>query len=386
MRRPRQTDEAGRSTGWLAAYAHQDDDPEGWKQAIEEIGPKLWSLFAGALEAELKAAGVKDGARLIVLPQGALGLLPLELASDPASGRIFADAYEITSVPSLEAYLAAAGAAAKVSAPSLAEAVNPTGDDPLLTLPFTEVEGALVASHFRKLIKLDHVSATPDVVLAGLKGKAYWHFASHGRFDRNDARETGLVMKDGEVLTVGSLLDARGSLGAPRLVVLSACETGLYDANKNPDEFVGLPTAFLELGAAGVIGSLWQVDDLPTALLMARFYDFHIDQGLPPAAALKAAMAWLRDATNRELAAYAQKAMKRASAQEAQMPDLVANLWTRQRGENSRFSGISDAIQNARRKPAVAANGESLEAEQADPNEKQFAHPYYWSGFVYTGS
>ena len=121
-------------------------------------------------------------------------------------------------------------------------------------------------------------------------------------------------MKDREVLTVGALLDARGSLGAPRLAVLSACETGLYDAASNPDEFVGLPAAFLELGAAGVIGSLWQVEDRATALLMARFYELHIDEGLSPPAALKQAKAWLRDATNRELTAYAQTAMKKARA------------------------------------------------------------------------
>jgi len=352
----------GASKGWLAAYNRQDDDWDAWQKAIAEIGPKLWSLFAGTLDAELKAAGVKDGARLIVLPQGALGLLPLELARDPASGRSFAEAYEVTNIPSLEAYLAATRTSAKASTPSLAEAVNPTGD-----LPSAEVEGAIVASHFKgPLIKLDHASATPDVVLAGLKGKTYWHFASHGQFDWNDARKTGLVMKDREVLTVGALLDARGSLGAPRLAVLSACETGLYDAASNPDEFVGLPAAFLELGAAGVIGSLWQVEDRATALLMARFYELHIDEGLSPPAALKQAKAWLRDATNRELTAYAQTAMKKARAQEAQMPDLAASLATRRRG-------------------AGAANGEAPEAREIDPNEKQFAHPYFWSGFVYTG-
>ncbi len=359
----RETDKDGRSTGWLAAYEHQDGEPDVWQKTIAEIGPKLWSLFAGALDAELKAAGVKDGARLIVLPQGALGLLPLDLAHDPASGRSLAEAYEMTNIPSLEAYLAATRAAAMASTPSLAEAVNPTGD-----LPSAEVEGAIVASHFkdRPLIKLDHASAAPDVVLAGLKGKTYWHFASHGQFDWNDARKTGLVMKDGEVLTVGALLDARGSVGAPRLAVLSACETGLYDAARNPDEFVGLPAAFLELGAAGVIGSLWQVDDRATALLMARFYELHIDEGLSPPAALKQAKAWLRDATNRELTAYAQAAMKKTRAQEAQIPDLAASLRTRRRG-------------------AGAANGEAPEAPEVDPDEKQFAHPYFWSGFVYTG-
>ena len=172
---------------------------------------------------------------------------------------------------------------------------------PELSLPFTEVEGAIVASRFKgkPLVKLDRSSATPEVVLAGLKGKTYWHFASHGLFDWDDARQSGLLMKDRQLLTVGALMDARGTLGSPRLVVLSACETGLYDTSRNPDEFVGLPAAFLELGAGGVIGSLWQVSDLATALLMARFYELHIDGGIAPAAALKQAKTWLRTATRR---------------------------------------------------------------------------------------
>ena len=158
-----------------------------------------------------------------------------------------------------------------------------------------------MASRFKgkPLVRLDRSSATPEVVLAGLKGKSYWHFASHGLFNWDDARQSGLLMKDSQLLTVGALLDARGALGSPRLVVLSACETGLYDTSKNPDEFVGLPATFLQLGAGGVIGSLWQVNDAATALLMARLYELHIGGALAPADALKQAKVWLRTATRR---------------------------------------------------------------------------------------
>jgi CHAT domain-containing protein len=40
----------------------------------------------------------------------------------------------------------------------------------------------------------------------------------------------------------------------------------------------------MQIGAAGVLGSLWQVDDLATALLIARFYEFHFGGLAPPAA------------------------------------------------------------------------------------------------------
>ena len=382
----RQTDEAGQSSGWLADYKRQDTAFNAWLAAIDGIGPKLWTLFAGQLDAALKHAEIKHGARLIVLPTGALGLLPLELARDPASGRSFAEAYNVTEIPSLEAYLGAARAAAKAEAPSLAEAVNPTGDDPEANLPFTEVEGAAVASRFRgkPVVKLDRSSATPDVVLAGLKGKSYWHFASHGLFNWDDARQSGLLMKDRQLLTVGALLDARGTLGSPRLVVLSACETGLYDTARNPDEFVGLPAAFLELGAGGVIGSLWQVNDLATALLMARFYELHIGGGVAPADALKQAKTWLRGAMRRELIAYAKANFKPAGG-EVSAPDAVALLGGARRGEPTRSAATWNALQDAGAERGRQAKGRRGKRAGVSLDDKPFAHPYFWAGFIYTG-
>ena len=91
----------------------------------------------------------------------------------------------------------------------------------------------------------------------------------------------------GGQLTVGRLQQT-DSLGRPRLVVLSACETGLYDISRNADEFIGLPGAFVGLGAAGVLGTLWPVADDATALLMAKFYELHIEGAVAPSTALVA--------------------------------------------------------------------------------------------------
>ena len=45
------------------------------------------------------------------------------------------------------------------------------------------------------------------------------------------------------------------------------------------------------LGAAGVLGTLWPVSDAATALLMAKFYDLHLEAGLDPPTALNQAQA-----------------------------------------------------------------------------------------------
>lgn len=61
-----------------------------------------------------------------------------------------------------------------------------------------------------------------------------------------------------------------------RLVVLSACETALAAGSSADvpagDDWIGLTQAFLQAGAANVMGTLWRVDDRATARVMTDFY------------------------------------------------------------------------------------------------------------------
>ena len=59
-----------------------------------------------------------------------------------------------------------------------------------------------------------------------------------------------------DVLTVARLVEARAQAGLRlRLVTLSACETSLSGLSRAREEFIGLPAAFLEAGAAAVLAS-----------------------------------------------------------------------------------------------------------------------------------
>jgi len=375
----------GKLGGWLGAYsvnymprAEQDKHWPVWLGAITELGPELWRLFAGQLDVALRERGVQPGSRLIWLPSGALGILPLGLAQDPAGGRYLADTYEIVYAPSLDVLTTSQDHIAK-AATSLALIANPTGD-----LPGTEKEATIVASHFASSAQtvLQRNAATPAAVLDALKGKDYWHFASHGMFCWRDARLSGLIgfgtphehcgqQLGGEPLTVARLLEAE-RLGRPRLVVLSACETGLYDIGNNYDEFIGLPGTFLALGAAGVLGTLWPVSDAATALLIAKFYELHMDQRVPPPAALNQAQTWLRQATNSDLQSYARIAANQGRLTSRHMTEIEQEL-----SENG--------LKRSRNKSVVEWSQPQASFDAAARLVRPYAHPYFWAGFIHTG-
>ena len=379
MRGPKLRD--GSVGGWLGAYAINNIDrserakrwPE-WLSAIAGMGPALSRLGADRLEEALKKSGIMPGGRLIWLPTGALGILPLGLIQNPASSRRLADDYEIVYAPSVEALAAAHHLVAKANRPSLAAIVNPTGD-----LPGTAKEAAVVASHFAadSRILLEKNKVTSKAVLLALKGRTHWHFASHGTFSWDDARASALIMHGGKPLTVGQLMEADG-LGQPRLVVLSACETGLYDIDRNPDEFVGLPGAFAALGAAGVVGSLWPVDDSATAFLIAKFYEFHMERGLTPPTALSRAQFWLREATGKDLAGFAKNATAhgRLTARHLTEFEIAMSPEGQARSRKREASPIRKSDNTLTKSKDVRTLASS---------ERPYAHPYFWAGFIYTG-
>jgi CHAT domain-containing protein len=256
----------------------------------------------------------------------------------------------------------------------LAAIINPTGD-----LPGTEKEGAIVSAHFGETARtvLVRKAATPSAVLAALKGRSYWHFASHGTFSWKDARQSALVMHNRALLNVGKLLETDG-LGRPRLVVLSACETGLSDVTSNPDEFIGLPGTFTALGAAGVISTLWPVSDAATALLIAKLYDLHMDGGLAPAAALRAAQTWLRTSTGDEFSAYAQTARAAGRLQARHLAEIKNELSPKGRARSRNSAMVEWVPESEQRSGGAITAGTQRVA-------RPYAHPYFWAGFIYTG-
>jgi len=123
-------------------------------------------------------------------------------------------------------------------------------------------------------------AATVEATLAALDGAALAHVAAHGDFRPDSPMFSSLVLDDGP-LTVHDLelLDH-----APHRLVLSACDSGV-SVPVGADELLGLTSALLSLGTAGVLASVAEVNDEATVPFML---DVH--QALASGAGLPAAL------------------------------------------------------------------------------------------------
>ncbi len=99
------------------------------------------------------------------------------------------------------------------------------------------------------------------------------HFATHGSLDYRNFKNSYLTLapgggQDGRL----TLLEVWGdkTLSHRQLVVLSACNTAVTDTAGGPPESPAI--GFLDGGVKTVIASLWPVNDVATAQLMADFY------------------------------------------------------------------------------------------------------------------
>ncbi len=124
------------------------------------------------------------------------------------------------------------------------------------------------------------------------------HFATHGLLDNEHPELSGLVFslvdREGKSRDGFLALEDVYNLTLPvDLVVLSACETALGKQIAG-EGLVGLTRGFMYAGATRVVASLWKVDDMATADLMARFYRGMLKESLRPAAALRQAQIEMR--------------------------------------------------------------------------------------------
>ena len=306
---------------------------------------ELSRILLGPIWSRSTAAGLR---RLVVVPDGALGLLPFAALPVPEPGRDWQvpgtlqpllERLEVVAIPSATTFdvqqqrLQRHTQAPKLAA-VLADPVFDTGDprvaessgavpaapkgerstetrlhptrsqDPAEALERLPASGreaksiAALAPSGQVWLGLG-LDASRDVVLSGkLRDYGILHFATHAVADTRHPELSGLMLS--QVDREGR--PREGFLGLSEiytldldadLVVLSGCRTAL-GKDVRGEGLIGLTRGFLYAGAPRVVASLWRVPDRVTSELMVRFYKAMWHDHLPAAAALREAQRALR--------------------------------------------------------------------------------------------
>ncbi|OQX05442.1 MAG: hypothetical protein BWK80_52155 [Desulfobacteraceae bacterium IS3] len=361
--------------GYLGAYFNWRDSPkddtfarDSWFAALDNTARWLWDAAMGPIVAEMLkfhfSTPPASPISVTLIPVGRLGLLPLHAAWTPDSakptGRRYAlDDLLITYSPNARSLAKAQDIANRVLSDKLLAVDEPkpqpkdAGAGPL---PNSEYEVATVCSYFSEQNQhvFRHEQAKCDAVLNALNESTVLHFSCHGSADFLEPLNSGLLMANGERLTLKKMLDLRQN--SIRLAILSACETGIPDFRKLPDEVVSLSAGMLQAGMGGVMASLWSVYDSSTMMLMAYFYESWRKQGMSPPEALRQAQIWMRDTTNREKQEYFE--MKKTNMPQSESPKMAY---------------------------PTANYLERTLLEMFNSKERHYAHPFHWAGFGYMG-
>ncbi len=240
------------------------------------LGRDLYRRLVAPLEDALHTE------EIYLVPDGILNLLPFELLRD-SNGQYWFDSVQLTYLGSTKDL----GRFAKSSSLSEIEdgvvIANPNFQDSEWgSLPSTVGEANLLAGLYPKTRLLMADDATLNQV-RDLSSPTLLHIATHGFVQRDDPRSdadnnplirTGLVLSNtGKgVEYLRSIEAATLDLHETQLVVLSACESGLGEA-QNGEGVYGLRRALTIAGAQSQVLSLWPVSDEGTKVFMGHFYE-----------------------------------------------------------------------------------------------------------------
>jgi len=237
------------------------------KQApIGDVQSQARALYRRLLE---PARQEIRGTRVVIVPHGVLHYLPFG-ALRSANGRWLVQDLAVSTLPSASVlrYLADKGTGA--SSQALVVGNPDLGAE--LALPWAEREARMVGQREPGSTVLVRGEATEAQVKKLLGGAGVVHLATHGELSEDDPLSSAMLLVPGA--GEDGRLEVREVFGLDlhaRLVVLSACETGLGKLSRG-DELVGLQRAFLYAGTPAVVTTLWKVDDRATFELVRSFY------------------------------------------------------------------------------------------------------------------
>ncbi len=273
------------------------------------VAQDLYALLLGPVLAEHK-----DKARVVVVPDGKLHLLPFDALRDE-EGNYVLESRTVTYAPSATVF-ALLGQAPRTDRPkmsflgvaggvysgtTLAAAIRSADNSGGLfdatpvefsDLPGSKQEIAGIAGILpgSKEVLTDASATESNFKGLPLDDYRIIHLAVHGVGSPQFPDRAALVLGNSKGAGQDGLLQAREIRELPLpadLIVLSACDTG-SGRLLGEEGIASLERAFLMAGAKSVVASLWTADDTYTIGLMKRFYQ-HLVDGFDEGAALRQA-------------------------------------------------------------------------------------------------
>ncbi|NET09651.1 MAG: CHAT domain-containing protein [Symploca sp. SIO2B6] len=333
-----------------------------WNNSIE-LEKSLQDLSKLLFLDEILSNIPKECKKLIIVPHCFLHQFPIH-ALPISDGSLFTRFPEgVKYSPSCKLLQLAQQKSERKKQPQLSSSFCLAIQNPTQDLIASDLEVKSFSKNFQYLKILSGNNATKDSLVKHLNSKRasqfnVVHFACHGVFSFEISGNSCLKLAD-QNLYLSEVLDL--NFKEFNLVVLSGCETGLVDFNGLTDTYTGLSSAFLCAGTSSLVSSLWEVNDLATALMMNKFYQHlfelsSVNKG-SVAIALNKAQQWLKELTTDEFHCFLNTSTIR-----------------------SLLETISNELPIGKRRILQASIQASMKR-----HPHPFADPYYWAAFVAIG-
>lgn len=237
---------------------------------------------------------------------------------------------------------------------------------PFKSLKNSEIEGERVAKILKENGIKVHILTKKQATESNVKkldSPLILHISTHGFFvgdndgDQSPSTDFNPLVKSGLVLAgansyllfnerpdypedgVLTAFDVNSlKLFGTEMVVLSACETGMGKLERGEGVF-GLRRSFILAGSKTLIMSLWKVNDLATMIMMDKFYQNLLSEGMGRLSSLRNAQKYLKNITIEKIKYL--------------FPEYYAII-------SEHFKEISE-------------------------DYKPYSHPYFWGGFILQG-
>lgn len=241
---------------------------------------------------------------LCIVPDKILHYLPYRALVSPATARYLMEDYDIGIAPSSTLFAelsAAAERRAGVFEEKMLGVGNPQFDQiafsPLRDLPSAARETQAVAEFYPRRRILVREEAGEATIRSEIAGADVAHLAMHYVINERSEMLSGFPLASEHLRSTGHA-DSDGflqsyeiymmNLPRTRLVVLSACQTGIEQQYRG-EGAVGVARPFMVVGVPIVVASLWPVDSDASAQLMVNFHKHRIRTALPVTKALSRA-------------------------------------------------------------------------------------------------